>query len=194
MLVSSTAGNEITNRIEDGSISLDFVRPLNLKVYLFCNDMGTNAFKTFVVFVPFCMLLTLGYGFELPKSPMQFIAFLATVICGTFIMFYYSYILGLLSFWLIRNPFISWHFRNVETLFSGQFVPIWFYPSWLAALTQYLPFRYFTYEPISIYLGRTPFSETGRVLLIQAFWMLFMYLIERWIWSKAFRRVMVQGG
>jgi ABC-2 type transport system permease protein len=193
-IVSSSAGYTIARRIRDGSIAIDFVRPIRLKSYLFFNDIGNNLFLALVVYLPVYAVIALGFGFMPPASPLHFIAFLITAGLGLIIQFYYSYILGLASFWLIKNPFISWHFRNVETLFAGLFMPIWMYPGWLASITTYLPFRYFTYEPMTFYLGRVPADRFWHVLLIQTMWLFVLYAAERFVWSRACLKVIVQGG
>lgn len=194
ILLNTSAGNEISSRIRDGSISTDFIRPLNLKAYLFCNDLGNNLFVVFVVIFPLSIIFGIGYGFLLPASWQQGVAFFVSLCFGAFIMFHYSFLLGLASFWLIQNPFLRWHFRNIEQVFSGQFFPIWFYPGWLASITTFLPFRYFTYEPIAIYLGKTPNDKIGWVLLTQLIWIFVLYILERTVWKMASQKVIVQGG
>jgi ABC-2 type transport system permease protein len=193
-LTASTAGNEISRKIRDGSIAMDFIRPLNFKGFLFCNDIGNNLFKAFAVFLPIGVITALGFGFLPPQSPAHFLSFLVALLLGAVLQFYYDYLLGLLSFWLLQNPFLSWHFRNVANLFAGQFMPIWLYPAGLAAVTLFLPFRYFTYEPIALYLGKSPLEELPRILLTQLIWLAVLYLIERLIWRAACRKLIVQGG
>lgn len=193
-IVSSSAGRTIARRIRDGSIAIDFVRPIQLKSYLFFSDIGNNLFLALVVYLPVYVVISLGFGFLPPASPLHFLAFAITACLGLILQFYYSYILGLASFWLIKNPFISWHFRNVETLFAGLFMPIWMYPGWLAAVTVFLPFRYFTYEPITFYLGRVSVDSFWHVFLIQTMWLCILYVAERLLWSRACRKVIVQGG
>jgi ABC-2 type transport system permease protein len=194
LVTSSTAGREIADRVRDGSVSMDFIYPLSLKWRLFFNDIGGNIFNTVIVMLPLCLLFSFVYGFALPMSSLHATAFIISLALGALIMFHYRYLLGLASFWLLKNPFLKWHFQNVEQIFSGQFFPIWFYPSWLAALTVYLPFRYFTYEPLAIYLGKTPTEQIGRVLLTQLFWILVMYGLERLVWFHACKKVVIQGG
>jgi ABC-2 type transport system permease protein len=193
-LTSSTAGSEISRKIRDGTISVDFVRPVNLKGFLFFNDIGNNIFKAFAVFVPIGVIVALGFGFLPPQGPLHFAAFLAVLFLGAVMQFYYDYLLGLITFWLVQNPFLKWHFKNVSNLFTGQLLPIWLYPVWLANLTVYLPFRYFTYEPIALYLGKSPLEDAPRILLIQMSWMLLLYLLERLLWRGAYRKLVVQGG
>ena len=193
-IVSSSSGSYIGRRIRDGSISMDFTRPIHLRNYLFFSDIGNNIFTVLCIFLPVCIVVSLGFGFLGPASPLQFAAFLVTALFGLVLKFYYSYLLGLFSFWLLHNPFTSWHFRNVETLFAGLFMPIWMYPDWLAAITRFLPFRYFTYEPMTFYLGKAPVESLWRVLLIQAVWLIVLYAAERLLWRRACHKLIVQGG
>jgi ABC-2 type transport system permease protein len=193
-LTASNAGNEISRRIRDGSISNDFIRPLNFKAFLFFNDIGNNIFKAFAVFLPMGVITALGFGFLPPQSPLHFLAFLGSMLFGAILQFYYDYLLGLVSFWLVQNPFLRWHFRNVANLFAGQFMPIWLYPAWLASATLYMPFRYFTYEPIALYLGKTSLGELPRIFVMQGIWFCLLYLAERLIWRSAYRKVIIQGG
>lgn len=193
-LLNSTAGNVITRGVRDGSIGNEFVRPLNLKVYLFASDLGSNVFKVLVIFLPLSIVAALMYGFVFPPSLLHGVCFAVSLLLGGFMMFHYSYLLGLVSFWLFRNPFYKWHFRNVEQIFSGQFFPLWLYPVWLSIITEYLPFRYFTYEPLAIYLGKTPVEEIPFVIGLQVLWAVTLYVAERIVWTKAQRKVIVQGG
>jgi len=194
MLVESTVGGEMQRRIREGSIATDFSRPINLKGFMFCNDLGNNIFKVMVVMLPISIVFGFAYNFLLPETGLQLVAFLISLIIGTFAMFHYNFLLGLISFWLLQNPFIRWHFRNVEQVFSGLFFPIWFYPVWLANITLILPFRYFTFEAVSIYLGMTPVDRIGQVLSIQLAWAMGLYLLSRIVWIRASKRVIVQGG
>lgn len=193
-LVSSTAGEEISQSVVEGTIGNSLVRPMNMKAYYFFADLGNNVFKVAITLLPVLALFASIYGFVWPNSIYRCVAFMISLGLGIFIMFHYNYILGLITFWLIRNPFLRWHFRNVEVIFSGQFFPIWFYPDWLAKVTLFLPFRYFTYEPLSIYLSKTPENMILWTLLTQLTWAILMYVIERVLWHFAQKRVIIQGG
>ena len=193
-VVSSSSGSVIAQHIRDGSISFDFVRPINIKAYLFFNDIGNNIFSALVVFLPICVIMSHNFGFSPPASSLHGLFFLTSACLGLVMRFYYSYILGLFSFWLLKNPFTSWHFRNVEMIFAGLFMPIWMYPAWLASITQFLPFRYFIYEPLAFYLGKTPIDSIWRIIMNQFVWLAVLHIIERLLWRKACHKVIVQGG
>ncbi|MOA51458.1 hypothetical protein D3C78_1746070 [compost metagenome] len=84
--------------------------------------------------------------------------------------------------------------RVMVDLFSGVVVPIAFFPGWLSAIMQWLPFQAITYLPSSVFTGRTPSSEVLPVFGLQIVWFAFL-LIPIWlIWRAARKRLFVQGG
>jgi ABC-2 type transport system permease protein len=192
-LVSSTAGDELTDLIEDGSIETRLLQPVSITAPLYFRNIGKNIFYTLSTLPPL-VLFAAVYGFSPPAEPWMAFFLLAAVINGSLIIFFFRYLLGLISFWFIRNPFIEWYFITVESLFSGNVVPIWFYPAWLGTLSRFLPFRYFVFEPVSLYLGKTPVSEAGTILFMQLLWLGVFIGIERIVWSRAHRKLIVQGG
>lgn len=194
ILLNFRIGYKISDRIRTGTIECDMVRPYNLKTYLLFEDIGSNMFEVVAIFGPLLLLVALGYGFAPPQSLFAFCFFLLSIVMGAVLLFLYRSIIAAFGFWLIRNPFLSWHYQNVEQFFSGSMVPIWFYPVWLAPFTYILPFRYFTYEPLAIYLGKTPVDQVWRVLLVQGAWLLVLWVIDRVLWARAYNKLVVQGG
>jgi ABC-2 type transport system permease protein len=79
-------------------------------------------------------------------------------------------------------------------LFSGSFVPMWFFPGWLNTVGLGLPFRSIVFEPTAILLGQTAGRDLVRVLLIQVGWVLVGYLTSTGLWRKAQKLVFAQGG
>ena len=192
--VSSFSGNTISRLVRNGDIAVYLVRPIKLKTHLLLDDIGRNMFQVLLVYLPICILLALWYGFVWPANPFVIILTLVMLINGMIMLFYYRYTLGLISFWLVSNPFTSWHFQNAESLFSGQIIPIWLCPAWLSSITQFLPFRYFTYEPLTIFIGKTPFEQSGRILIIQFIWLGMLFMLERFVSSRAMHKLVSQGG
>ena len=64
----------------------------------------------------------------------------------------------------------------------------------LKTISDVLPFRFITYEPIQIFLGRIQGADIFYCLMMQCLSLIVLLLIERIIWSKASNRVFVQGG
>lgn len=191
---SDQIGSNLGAKIHTGEIGGDFVRPINLKLYLIADQLGNSAYAFCFNFIPIVIITVLCGSFTLPASFIHGFAFVISLALGVFISYLISYALGLIAFWVKNNGFIGWLMRALTNLFAGSVIPFWFYPSALQKIAMVLPFRYMTFEPISIYLGRTATTEIFSTICMQMFWVAVIYLLGRFIWAKAEKRVIVQGG
>lgn len=194
ILTSSTIARVLSNRIRDGAIATDFVSPISMKGRWLCADLGNNLFRVLVVLVPIAMICAILWGIQPPASVAHGVGSIVSLFLGCMLAFEYSYILGLISFWLLRNPFYKWHFRNIEQIFAGTYFPLWFYPEWLEKITRCLPFRYFSYEATAVYLGKVSEPQIREVILMQILWIAVLLIVESIVWYGARRKVIVQGG
>lgn len=193
-LVYSSIGQKLAAKVQDGSIANDFLRPVNLKYSLIFEQFGSNIFSTIFGTLPVCIISIIFLQFKLPSNPINFLLFLISMINGIALIFYINYTLGLLSFWFKSSFYIDWFQRAFFQLFGGTFVPLWFYPEALYAVSKILPFRLISFEPISIYLGKLNTSESINIILLQLIWIIVLVAIEKLLWIKAQKVVTVQGG
>ena len=194
ILTESHVGNTLAGKVADGSIEGDFVRPVSLKYCLFSDTLGGVAYNFLFTFVPVAIAAAFFVPIRPPVSMAQLVVFLVSVVLGVLLAHYIHYTLGLLAFWFKRSIYVNWFLGAFFTLFGGAAVPLWFYPDFLRRIAAVLPFRFVTYEPISVYLGRTDLRGSLQVLLMQAAWIAALHLLERFIWSRAQRVVTIQGG
>lgn len=190
----SQAGYRLSNRISSGAISTDLIRPYNLKAYLIAQSIGENIASFLLYTLPIYGAVLVIFGIKLPYDPLRYLLFFISVLLGGVIYFYYSYIMGMLAFWLQTTWYISWAEDAMFTLFAGTIVPLWFFPEFLNKISYLLPFRYITYEAVAFYLGRTELSAMQGVLAMQLFWIVILVFLEAVLWRKAQKKIMVFGG
>ncbi|MDF2721752.1 MAG: hypothetical protein K0Q59_1427 [Paenibacillus sp.] len=193
-LIDSSIHTKIGERVEDGSLSLDFIKPISFKLHLFAEQIGENVFRFLFNTLPACVLVALVWGFQLPDEPYQVVFFLITLINGLLLHYYFNFILGLIVFYLESSFFIEWVSTALFQLFAGSFVPLWFYPAWLYNISMFLPFRLFTFEPISIFVGKTDLHGAVWVVILQLMWLAVFVLVEKWLWRRAQTIVDIHGG
>ncbi|MDG5788609.1 ABC-2 family transporter protein [Evansella sp. AB-P1] len=193
-LIYSEIHTNIGKRIVDGSISLDFIKPVNFKAYMFSIQLGENLFRIIFNIVPACLFVIFIWGFTLPETPHQMILFLFALINGVILFFYFNFILGLLVFWFHSPFFVDWVTKAFFQLFAGTVVPLWFYPEFLYKISLFLPFRLITYEPITIYVGQTSLAESWWIIFQQFIWIIVFYLLNKWFWNKSQTIVNIHGG
>jgi ABC-type uncharacterized transport system permease subunit len=61
-------------------------------------------------------------------------------------------------------------------------------------LAELLPFQTQANIPVSIYIGRLEGVDALRGLVVQAVWVVLLGIVVRFVWSRALRRVVIQGG
>jgi len=190
----ASIGRFIAEKVKDGSIIIDFIRPVNFKYYVFTEQIGQNCYHfVFGTILP-CLIISNIYGFSLPHSPLLLLYFLCAFIFGIFLNFQIEYVLGLLAFWFKTSFYVDWFLGGFKTLFAGSFVPLWFYPKFLYDVSLIMPFRFVSFEPISLYLGKIPVGGEIRIITMQAVWLIMLLVLEKIMWQSIQEKVIIHGG
>jgi ABC-2 type transport system permease protein len=184
----------ISNRVDDGSIALDMILPVNFKWKIFFENIGGNFFEFCFSGISALLTALFLYGAIRPAGALSFAAFLFSVLLGILISYQIIYLFGLSAFWVIKPWYIPILADSLAKLFGGGVIPIWLYPDWLAAISNILPFRFIAYEPIQIFLGNRHGMDILRCLFMQGIVIAILALIEKFLWLKASHKVFVQGG
>lgn len=190
----SSIANRLAGKVRSGEIGIDFVKPVNLKYYLMAEDFGNALYRMIFTFLPTCIVSTFIVRFKLQPDLGHAFLFIISTLLGIVLMYYIHYILGLLSFWFKNSLYTNFLLSACFTLFGGSVVPLWFYPDALRAAAEAMPFRYVTFEPISIYLGKVNYKSALLILVMQLFWIILFMFVEKCIWNNAQKVVTVQGG
>ncbi len=190
-LTSCNAASTLASLIGDGSISCAMTRPISLKKQVVCEQIGVNLhYMLFTALLPAIVAVVI-YGISLPDLPHALL-FLVSAVLGAVIIFEIQYILGMVAFYLTTVWFADFYVSGFMKLFGATVIPLWYYPDWLANLCYCLPFRYITYEPVLIFLQDTP--NPLQTIFIQLLWIAALVLLEKIVWRRAERKLVVQGG
>jgi ABC-2 type transport system permease protein len=134
------------------------------------------------------------FGFGIPVDWRFWLAFLVSLILGASIGIAYRVLYNAVAFWFLEARAIGSLFVVIALFFTGSYVPIPFFPHWLLAIIQWLPFNGLINVPAEILLGKISENvllfELGRQML----WVLIMTLVVRIVIAAAAHRVVVQGG
>lgn len=193
-LTRSVIDRSIAQRMEDGSIACDLVRPVNLKYYLLAEDLGRNVFSVLFTAVPASILGIVLWGLRMPQDPATIPLFLLTSVGGIALIYYLNYVTGLLSFWFKTEHFLDWFFLALRSVFSGALVPLWFFPPALRSISEAFPWQLAVFAPLSVFLEKGTRFDAIRILAFQAIWFGLLALAERALWRKALEKVEVYGG
>ncbi len=184
----------IHNRVRDGSIAVDFLRPLQLLGFFFAEDLGASLSAFFNKVLPLLLFATIFFFAPLPTNPLALLLFIPSIILSYGILWLLSALVGLISFWVLDLGNFGGVKDALVRALSGSLLPIWFFPPWLAKISAYLPFQYTYQTPLGIFIGRTDPGEALHAMFIQTAWLLTLFLLLIWVWSRARKKILVQGG
>lgn len=184
----------IPDKIRDGSIANELLRPISIQGRMAAENLGDALFELIFRFVPALLVSVLFVGIMKPAGVWMFLLFLVSAVLGYGVLWTISLVTQMLSFWLIN----VWSIVTIKNVFinvlSGSMIPLWFMPEWMGAFIRFTPFASIYFTPIQIYLGRLSYSEIFIQCLIQIFWIGIVYALGNFLWLKGQRKLVVQGG
>lgn len=183
----------LPRRIREGRVGADLVRPVGLLHQAVLGRLGTTvaALPFAVAALPFALLIG---GAEPPADGAALAAYLASLLMALVIATLLSVLVEMIAFWTLEVNGFLLTYSLVSRFLSGSLVPLWFMPDWLGTMAGVLPFQATTYAPVAIYLGTVQGTDALRSLAVSLVWVALLWLLIRLVWTRAVRRIVVQGG
>ena len=185
---------KVGTQIKSGDVAVYLLKPLRYPLMLFSAECGNLGFGLLAVIVPVTILSGLLYGLAPPASLTHGVLFAAMWMLGFLILFLCAAIAALLSFWLLTAFSLEWLLSALIAILSGRLVPLWFFPEPMGAVLAYLPFAWIAFHPAAVYLGQVEVSGALWLMAIGIAWAGVLAAIVGLLWSRASRRLIVQGG
>jgi ABC-2 type transport system permease protein len=179
--------------VREGTVVYWFLRPISPSRFYMWRQSGDMVYGAFWAALGYVVLL-LAHVIAPPKGVSGATVFAVSLLLGQMVLYYLGQIVDVAMFWLVSNSAIVRMYYFVQDLLSGVFVPLPFMPVLLLTFATWLPFSFGVNVPLSLYVGRTPLGHAARELALQAVWIVALAVISRLLWSRAGRRVTVQGG
>ena len=184
----------LRNKISDGSIANELLRPVNFKLRILAENIGQTVFQLIYRSGPAFLFTCLWIGMKPPCSFVGFLLFIGSFILGYLVSWSLSFIIQTLSFWIIN----VWSISTIKTVFvdvlAGIFLPIWFLPDVIRTICSFTPFESIYYGPVRIYLGMVSMKEIGIIYVKQIVWIIILSLIGDALWRRGQKKLVVQGG
>jgi len=185
---------EVALRVQSGDVATDLQRPLDFQGYWLAQDLGRALYHALFRGVPPFVVGALAFDLRLPGDPVVWLAFPASVGLAVVVSFAFRFLFNLAAFWLLDYRGVAIIAMVISTFFSGQLIPIVFFPDWLSHLAWALPFAAMVQAPIEVFLGHARGVELAGLLTLQAFWGAVLLLAGRAVFSAGTRKLVVQGG
>jgi ABC-2 type transport system permease protein len=187
-IVGGTRTQDIGVMIQSGELSNYLIRPLNFFRFAISRDVGDKTLNALCAMGEFLLLFALFRPeFYLQSNVFIILASLIALSLSIIMFFEFSLLLSFLGFWTneIWAPrFIS--FVLMEFL-GGVLFPLDVLPKALFSFAQILPFGYFIYFPIKVYLGQLSSSDMIGGFSVSVFWVVFFWYLVHATWKRGLR-------
>ena len=193
MVLSGRTISNVDQKIRTGAIAMDLMKPINFKWVCFGEAAGQVVYQLIFFLVPIWLMAAATLQFRLPDG-IHILLFALSFLNSFVLLFLMRFLLGLMGFWFTQVWILERFLNDFIKLFSGVLIPIWFFPLWLQRISDFLPFKYIYYAPISLFIDRLDSVYPAKTLLFQLIWIGLFYMLSQLVWRRAVEIVTIQGG
>ena len=190
---------EIWTDIKEGTIANTLTKPVSYRLRHLFTYFGVLVFDYIVIIVPFLGIvygIFIGLGI-LQVNALQFITnilfFVLFSILAGFINNAVSYFVGMLVFYTDHLFGLNMARNALQGFLGGQMIPL-AYMGTLGVVFSYTPFAFMNSIPVLTIMGKLEINDIIIYLGIAILWILIIELINHWIFSRALKKITVQGG
>lgn len=186
--------SDIATRIKEGTVAIDFIRPLSVQAASITTEVGKALFTIIPRGIPSVVLGVLVVGMAMPSTPLPYVMGAVSLLTGITVSYATAYVLATAGFWLIETRGLQVLYMVVSGFLAGLFVPISLFPHWLRVLAEVTPFPSIMMYPIDILSGRVAGPAAAGLLGQQLAWLAATGIAGHVLTHAGRRRLEVQGG
>jgi len=186
---------QIAAEIKDGNISQFLLKPIDYLCYRLTLYAAGRVVFTACALVPAGLFIYFQrQDLVLPGDIGTWGLFGFSLFLTALLQFLLSFTMALLAFWVLEVSTFIFILYAFETLANGHFFPIDILPAPVLQLLYLTPFPYQLFFPVNICLGRIQGAQVYQGLAVQACWVIALYALARFVWSRGIRKYSAVGG
>jgi ABC-type uncharacterized transport system, permease component len=193
-MLSYYSESGITNKVMDGTVAMDLLKPLNFQKARLAESLGSCVLEGLLSALLISVLAIAAFGIPMPVDGVSGILFAISMLSSILVKFGIVYCTALICFYTTSGFGVIWARMAVTNLLSGALVPFAFFPDWLRNVAMALPFQGIVNTPTTIFLGMSDTREAILLIAVQWFWIAALWLLGRSMWGWAVRQITIHGG
>lgn len=184
----------LQQRLKDGAVATDMLRPINLQVQGLAETLGraTNHFLTRGLPV-FCLgMWTCGgqWAWSVTTTLAAGTSMLLAIALGYALRF----LVVCSGFWTVETRGVVAAHATIAGFLGGFMLPIHLFPGWLSQLCTWLPFGHVIQTPIDLLSGYTTGPAALWLLAQQTAWLVATLALGHFVLQRGLKKLEVQGG
>jgi ABC-2 type transport system permease protein len=185
---------DLAQRVKDGQVAVDFLRPVDLQAATLADESGGALFALLPRGLPSVLLGAVTVGLQLPTSPVFYVLGAVSLVLGVVISLATVYLIAVAGFWLIETRGLQILYMLISGFLGGLYLPIGLFPKWLLIVATATPFPSVMMYPVDILSGLGGAGNAARLVLAQVAWLAGVAAVGQWLTRAGRRRLEVQGG
>lgn len=187
-------GDTVNDDINHGFLAGYLVKPIDPLHLWFIRDMTRKAVSFVIAAAGFIIIGGWYHALLLPPATVwALLGFIVFMLLAAVLHFLLYGVFALMAFWVEQTWGERFVVRVVAELFSGSLIPLSMFPVVLLSASSMLPFRFFAYVPMSVYLGRFDLQTVGVELLVLSLWIATLAAVARVMLARGLRRYAGEG-
>ncbi|MBQ7143813.1 MAG: ABC-2 family transporter protein [Oscillospiraceae bacterium] len=197
---NSTLWN-INTDIKKGTVGNYLIKPISYRGKFAATSLGSLLTMTALFGLPLyaaALLVLSGLGFLPDLAFPGFFAhlglFLLSGLCASLLNDTISYVFGVLCFYTSSGWGLNSLKETLISFLSGTLLPLAFFPAGLRDVLSWMPFAGMSQDPVLILMMKYDLATSLRCVAVSAAWIVALELFAKGLFSRAVRKVTVQGG
>lgn len=189
--------DEIADGVMEGSVVMTLLKPIDYRISLIFKALGEAMYRFLApaVFIWIGLEVYKTTVLGLGVTPIRnILLYIVSTVMSFFIYVLFDFCFGMVAFITTYMFGMNMAKEAILSFLSGQLIPISFFPEILQRIFDFLPFSSMIYVPVMVYLGKYSGMELAFVLGRQLFWIVLLYVLGTFLWSRITRRLVVLGG
>lgn len=187
-------GDDISDDINKGGLSAWLAKPVSPNLMWLVKDICRKYFTFFIGLFAYAVILWF-FSDRLVLPVSLFAAFLVLffTFLAALIHFGLFYIFSVMAFWFNQTWGPRTLLRVIMELASGILLPLSLFPSGWLQFLNLLPFKFFAYVPMQMYLGNFSGKEIIFELLSALAWLLIIFSVSVVLWRRGMKAYSASG-
>jgi len=193
-ILTTAENSETSQNIQEGSLSFLFLQPLSPYAVWFLRDLGGKAFYFLLGLASYAVVFFFFREYLILSPSGGFFAlFMVSLVFAALLQFLFFEALSLLSFWVENTYGIRFTMRVIMEVLGGALIPLSFFPMIMQKVFLLLPFQFFIFFPMRIYLGKIPINQIIMEFMREGVWIAGLAFLNWMIWKRGIRQYVAMG-
>ena len=182
-LMNMNLSFEMEDSVLDGSIAVNYTRPMNFPLQLFFTGFGKDLLSILLAGVPILIVaLAISHA---TLSAFSVAAFVIEVLLAYAIVSVMSFLVGMIALKFVYIASLVEMTWLIILLLGGGVMPLNFFPATIQQVLLMLPFAIVLYVPAATFLGMISSSAILFSIGISAVWLAVLLGIAAVVWNRA---------